>query len=105
MNEKYKSLYAKVIVNSNLADKQYNPDYVVPPGKTLEETLVSKGMFLYDLVFLTGLTEEEIGKIIDGTLPITQNIAEKLELGVGIPARFWLAREKSYREGIVQNEY
>ena len=34
--------------------------------------------------------------------PITYETAAKLELVLGIPARFWNAREHSYREALVR---
>jgi plasmid maintenance system antidote protein VapI len=76
----------------------YQPDYAVAPGTTLKETLEFKGLSYTDLSFCTGLADETISQIVDGIAPITLEIAYKLELALGISARFWTAREKSYRE-------
>ena len=82
----------------------YQPDYAVPPGATLKETLEFKGLSYTDLSFCTGLADETISQIINGVAPITPEIACKLESALGIPAKFWNAREKSYREALVKIE-
>jgi HTH-type transcriptional regulator / antitoxin HigA len=82
----------------------YQPDYAVPPGETLKETLDAKGLSQSDLAVRTGLAEKTISQIINGIAPITYETAEKLELTVGVPARFWNARERTYREALVKIE-
>ena len=82
----------------------YAPDYAVAPGVTLKETLDAKGLSQADLAIRTGLAEKTVSQIINGIGPITYETAGKLEFAVGIPARFWNARERSYREALVRNE-
>lgn len=82
----------------------YQPDYAVAPGTTLKETLEVKGLSQSDLALRTGLTEKTVSQIINGIAPITYETADKLELALGIPARFWNARERSYREALVRIE-
>jgi len=80
----------------------FQPDYAVPPGATLKETLEVKGLSQADLALRTGLTEKTISQIVNGIAGITYETAEKLELALGIPASFWNARERSYREALVR---
>lgn len=82
----------------------YQPDYAVPPGATLKETLEAKTLSQADLALRTGLAEKTISQIINGIAPISYDTAAKLELVLGIPARFWNAREHSYREALVRIE-
>lgn len=84
----------------------FQPDYAasVPPGATLKETLETKGMSQADLSVRTGLTEKTISQIVNGSAPITLDTADKLELALGIPARFWNSRELTYREAIARDE-
>ncbi len=82
----------------------YQPDYAVPPGATLKETLEVKGLSQADLALRTGLAEKTVSQIINGIAPITYETAAKLELVLGTPARFWNAREHSYRETLVRIE-
>jgi HTH-type transcriptional regulator / antitoxin HigA len=82
----------------------YIPDYAVSPGVTLKETLDEKGLSQADLALRTGLAEKTISQIINGIAPLSYETAEKFELALGIPAKFWNARERSYREAIVRIE-
>lgn len=82
----------------------YAPDYAVPPGATLKETLEAKGLSQADLAIRTGLAEKTVSQIINGIAPITYETAEKLEMSLGVPSRFWNARERSYRETLVKLE-
>ena len=82
----------------------YQPDYAVPPGATLKESLEAKGLSQADLAIRTGLAEKTVSQIINGIAPITYETAAKLELVLGTPARFWNACEHSYRESLVRIE-
>ena len=77
---------------------KYSPDYAIPPGETIRELLETKGVTQADLAALSGLTEKTISQIINGTAPLSNETAEKLEMVLGVPARFWNTRESHYRE-------
>jgi transcriptional regulator with XRE-family HTH domain len=66
----------------------YEPDYAVPPGTTLRDTLEEKGLSQADLALRTGLAEKTISQIVNGVAPITYETAEKLELVLGVPGDF-----------------
>lgn len=79
---------------------KFQPDYVVPPGETLKETLEMLGLSQADLAVRTGLAEKTVSQIVNGLAPITYDTAEKLEFVTGVPASFWNRRELTYREGL-----
>ncbi|MEK6235072.1 MAG: helix-turn-helix domain-containing protein [Planctomycetales bacterium] len=89
-----------------MAKKQhpFAPDYAVAPGVTLKESLDEKGITQAELSTRTGLAEKTISQIINGVAPISHETAEKLELALGVPARFWNRRELTYREAITRKE-
>ena len=82
------------------AKKKYgfSPDYAIPPGETLKETIEFKGMTQKELSKRTGLTVQSINRIYNGDQPINYETANKLDLVTGIPARFWNNLESKYRE-------
>jgi HTH-type transcriptional regulator/antitoxin HigA len=82
----------------------FSPDYAIPPGATLKETIDVKGISQAELSLRTGLAEKTISQIINGVAPITYDTAEKLELAIGVPARFWNSRESIYREALLRAE-
>ncbi len=82
----------------------FQPDYAVPPGATLKETLESLGLSQADLAIRTGLAEKTISQIVNGIAPVSFETAEKLELATGVPATFWNRRELRYREFLARAE-
>jgi len=86
------------------AELRYIPDYAVSPGATLREILDDKGISQTDLAVRTGLAEKTISQIINGIAPLTYETAEKFELALGVPARFWNTRELHYREALSRTE-
>ncbi|MCX6970767.1 MAG: helix-turn-helix domain-containing protein [Verrucomicrobia bacterium] len=77
---------------------RFDPDYAVPPGATLEETMEALGMTQRDLADRTGLTVQTLNRIFKGEQPISYETANKLELVTGTPAALWNNLEAQYRE-------
>lgn len=75
----------------------YKPDYVSPPGETLQDTLDMLGISQAELAERTGRPKKTINEIIQGKAAITPETALQLELVLRVPATFWLARESKYR--------
>ncbi len=90
-----------------MATKQthtYEPDYAIPPGETLEETMEALGMTQQELAGRTGLTVQTLNRIFKGEQPITYETANKLEPVTGYPAGFWNKLEAQYREQLKKLE-
>ncbi len=77
---------------------EFEPDYAVPPGATLQEIMKSLEMTQKDLAARTGLTEQSLTRIITGVQPISYETANRLELVTQVPARLWNNLEAQYRE-------
>lgn len=69
-----------------------------PPGDTIQEHIDFTGMSQAELAERMGRPKEKINDIIKGREPITTATAFQLEKVLGIPAGFWLNREKNYRK-------
>lgn len=82
----------------------FTPDYISPPGETLEDVLDERGMTQAELADRTGLSRKTVNEIIKGKAPITSDTALHLERVLGVPARFWNAREHQYREALARQE-
>ncbi len=76
----------------------HEPDYAVPPGETLAETIEALHMDQRDLASRTGLSEKHVSQIINGHAAITPETAAKLERVTGVPARMWNNLEATYQE-------
>ena len=81
---------------------EYSPDYAVPPGQTLQETIRWLGIDRRELALRTGLSPKHINQVIKGVASITQDTAIRLERVTGVPARMWNALEANYREQLAR---
>ncbi len=84
------------------ASNQYTPDFVTPPGETIDETLKTIGISQRELALRTGIPVKTINEIIKGKSPITPDIALQLERVLGISSGFWNNLEQNYREFLAQ---
>lgn len=82
----------------------FKPNYVSPPGDTLQETIEAIGMSQKELALRMGKAHKTINEIIKGKAPITPDTALQLERVLGVPASFWNNRERQYREALAQQE-
>ncbi|MFH0778951.1 MAG: helix-turn-helix domain-containing protein [Candidatus Eisenbacteria bacterium] len=83
---------------SNPPKNEYCPDYVSAPGETLREMLEERGVSQAELALRTGRPKKTISEIVNGKAAITPETALQFELVLGVPAEFWSARERHYRE-------
>lgn len=70
---------------------------ISPPGDTLFETIEALGISQSDLANRMARPIKTINEIIQGKAAITPETAIQLERVTGVPADFWLEREKNYR--------
>ena len=76
----------------------YTPDYIVPPGETLRETMEAMLMTKESLAQRLGLTSQSLHRIFAGEQPIRPDTAAKLKMILGVPARFWNNLQTQYAE-------
>ena len=80
----------------------FSPDYAVPPGETLQETIDALGLSQKELSERTGLADKTINQIIKGVAPITAETSLLLERVTGVTAGFWNNLEANYRERLAR---
>lgn len=78
-------------------NNHYTPDYVSPPGETLQELLDERQMTQAELARRMGRPDKTINEIIQGKAGLTPQTALQLEHVLGVPASFWNNREQAYR--------
>ncbi len=77
---------------------RFEPDFAVPPGETLKEVRDWLGVDSEEISKRTGIGIPAIEGILDGRTQIGEEIARKLEMGTGVPARLWRNLENQYQE-------
>ncbi len=77
-----------------------------PPGVTIKEQLIDRGMSQKEFASRMEMSEKHISKLINGEVQLTPDVAMRLEMVLGVPAHFWSNLESIYREKLarVQSE-
>ena len=75
-----------------------------PPGATIKEQLIERGMSQKEFAARMNMSEKHISKLINGEVLLTTDVAVRLEMVIGVPARFWTNLEAIYREKLIKAE-
>jgi len=75
-----------------------------PPGATIREQLNDRGLTQKEFAVRMDMSEKHISKLINGDVQLTPETAVRLEMVLGVPAKFWNNLEAIYREKIVKAE-
>ena len=75
-----------------------------PPGATIKEQLNNKGMSQREFAARMDMSEKHISKLINGEVQLTPEVAVRLEVVLGVPAKFWNNLEAVYREKLIKVE-
>ena len=73
-----------------------------PPGATVKEQLNDRGMSQKEFAARMDMSEKHISKLINGEVQLTPETAVRLEMVLGVPAKFWNNLEAIYREKIIK---
>jgi len=80
------------------------PDHAPPPGVTLRQILAKAGMSQRELATRTGLTAKHVNQVLNGVVTLSADVADRLELATGVPARLWNRLEADYRSILTREE-
>ena len=75
-------------------------DLAIPPGETVLEGIEYHGISTHELAERINLSPQSLDELIKGEIPMTQDVAEKLENVLGIPAYMLLRLEERYRRAL-----
>ena len=73
-----------------------------PPGATIKEQLIDRSMSQKEFAVRMDMSEKHISKLINGEVQLTPETALKLEVVLGVPAKFWNNLEAIYREKLLR---
>ena len=75
-----------------------------PPGATIKEQFKDRGMSQKEFAAGMDMSEKHISKLINGEVQLTPEVAVRLEMVLGVPAKFWNNLEATYREKLIKPE-
>ncbi len=93
---------SRVSTYESLSD--FAPDWLTPPGESIQDLLEQRSWTQAELATRTGFTPKHISELIKGHTGLTEDAAFKLERVLGGSARFWLNLESQFREQIARNK-
>lgn len=73
---------------------------IIPPGASIKEQYLNQGYTLSDFCSLMNMSKEDVINLLNGDIPLTKSIANKLEIILGPPAKFWNNLESNYQKKI-----
>lgn len=80
------------------------PDWVSPPGHTIVSILEERELTIEQFAREIGHSAALAQKLLDGTHPIDENLANRLSRAIGASQNFWMAREHDYRARLAEPE-
>lgn len=76
---------------------------ISPPGDTILEAARAKGLRQRQLANMIGVSRGTMVGLITGSRAVNAEISDALEKALGIPASFWLERERLYMEHLCKS--
>jgi HTH-type transcriptional regulator/antitoxin HigA len=74
----------------------FEPNWVSPPGATIERLMASREIAADDMADGLGLARDEFASLLSGKYRITSTLATALAQELGSTARFWLSRDQHF---------
>ncbi len=78
----------------------FAPDWLSPPGDTIEDLLDERGWTKAQLAERTGFTAKHVNELVKGRAPISADAAERLSRVLGSTPDFWLVRDAQYQAAV-----
>lgn len=72
-------------------------DYAIPPGEILGELLDEQGLTQRELARRADLSPKHVNRLLQGLVPLSADVAQRLERVTGTPARVWNRLEANYQ--------
>lgn len=79
---------------------KFLPEWASPPGATISDILEERGRSVADFSREIGCPSNYTARLLEGSLPITEEIASGLSRVLGASVDFWLSREQQFRESL-----
>jgi HTH-type transcriptional regulator / antitoxin HigA len=85
-----------------LDSADFKPQWFSAPGATIAHRLKATNTNIIDFAWEMDFTESEAEDLIEGRMPITDPIAERLQVSLGVSATFWRVRDAQYRNDVLR---
>lgn len=76
--------------------------YPIPPGKTLEEELAFRGIYMPEAAHALGISTDHLLDLLAGDAALTNELAVSIEAYLDIPAYLWTGLEEDYQAALAK---
>lgn len=76
----------------------FAPDWVLPPGESILDIAEERGWTQAELAQRLGYSEKHISQLINGKVPLSVEVAQRLARVLGSTMSFWLTLEANYQK-------
>lgn len=80
-----------------MSGTDFVPRWASPPGDTIKDALDEQGLDPRSLASALELPDDKLDAFLDGEIPLTIRLAERLVSAVGGSIEFWMTRDSQYR--------
>ena len=82
----------------------FAPRWASPPGETIRDTLVERGLALEVFAESIGLPGPRLQGLLSGSETISIELARRISSSIGGSVEFWLTRDGHYRDDLARVE-
>lgn len=79
-------------------EKIYNNTIIFHPGRYIEDIIDDMGITQSEFAKKLNITENTLGQLINGLIPLSEDLAEKLSKLTGTSTKLWLNLQQKYDE-------
>ena len=83
-----------------MGEPEFAPNWLSAPGSTIGDLIATRGMSVEELTDTLGFPLEHTRRLLQGSAPITDELAHLLADTIGGSASFWLSREAQFRQEV-----
>lgn len=76
------------------------PNWASNPGNTITDILIERNISLDTFAQQMNSSVKQIENLVTGNIPISGEIANRLEINLGASAAFWINRDNQYRDNL-----
>lgn len=85
-----------------MSDAEFVPRWASPPGDTIRDALQEQNLERRSLAAALDLPDEVLESLLEGAMPLTIDLAERLTSTIGGSVEFWMTRDGQYHSDQVR---
>ena len=85
-------------------DGTFDPQWVSPPGDTISDLIDEGNRTHGEWAVRLGISIEHLNRLIEGSVPLSEELASRVASEFGSTKRFWMRREAIYRQRLAKLE-